>query len=212
MNNLQKAFSAAAPSIIAELKKRNMEGYYFENRKEMIQKILSMLPENGTVAWGGSESFTESGMLAALQKGNYQLIDRALAVTDDEKRSLYGRTVMADAYFMSSNAITYDGILLNIDGSGNRLACLMHGPKEVYVIVGMNKFTKTVEAGIERIRNLASPANVQRLGNRKTPCYQTGLCTDCLSPGCICSHLVITRRSLLPGRIKVFMVAENLGY
>jgi Uncharacterised ACR, YkgG family COG1556. len=211
MNNLQKAFSAAAPSIIAGLEKRNMEGYYFESCEEMVQKILSMLPENSSVAWGGSESFTESGMLAALQNGNYQLIDRDAAVTAEEKRKLYSRTVMADAYFMSSNAITYDGILLNIDGSGNRLACLMHGPKEVFVIVGMNKFTKTVEAGIERIRNLASPANVQRL-NRKTPCHETGLCADCFSPDCICSHLVVTRRSLLPGRIKVFMVAENLEY
>lgn len=211
MNNLQKAFSAAAPSVIAELKKRNMEGYYFESCDEMVKKILSMLPENSSIAWGGSESFKESGMLAALKEGNYQLIDRALAVTDEEKRTLYGRTVVADAYFMSSNAITYDGILLNIDGSGNRLACLMHGPKEVYVIVGMNKFTKTVEAGIERIRNLASPANVQRL-DRKTPCHETGLCANCFSPDCICSHLVITRRSILPGRIKVFMVGENFGY
>lgn len=211
MNNLQKAFSVAAPSIIAELKKRNMEGYYFESRKEMVEKIISMLPGNSLIAWGGSESFKESGMLSALQSGNYKLIDRAFAVTDEEKRMLYSRTVMADAYFMSSNAITYDGKLINIDGSGNRLACLMHGPKEVYVIVGMNKFVKSVEAGIERVRNLASPANVQRL-NRKTPCHETGLCADCFSPDCICSHLVITRRSLLPGRIKVFMVAENLGY
>ena len=184
MNNLQKAFSAAAPSVIAALKKRNMEGYYFESCEKMTKKIISMLPENGSIAWGGSQSFTESGVLTALQTGNYQLIDRTLAVTDEEKRTLYSRTVMADAYFMSSNAITYDGILLNIDGSGNRLACLMHGPKEVYVIVGMNKFTKTVEAGIERIRNLASPANVQRL-NRKTPCHETGLCTDCFAPDCM---------------------------
>lgn len=211
MNNLQKAFSAAAPSIIAELKKRNMEGYYFENCTEMVDKILSMLPENSSVTWGGSESFKESGMLSALENGNYKLLDRALAVTDEEKREFYSRSVLADAYFMSSNAITYDGQLINIDGSGNRLACLMHGPKEVYVIAGMNKFTKTVEAGIERVRNLASPANVQRL-NRKTPCHETGLCADCFSPDCICSHLVITRRSILPGRIKVFMVAENLGY
>lgn len=211
MNNLQKAFSAAAPSIIAELKKRNMEGYYFENCTEMVDKILSMLPENSSVTWGGSESFKESGMLSALKNGNYKLLDRALAVTDKEKREFYSRSVLADAYFMSSNAITYDGQLINIDGSGNRLACLMHGPKEVYVIAGMNKFTKTVEAGIERVRNLASPANVQRL-NRKTPCHETGLCADCFSPDCICSHLVITRRSILPGRIKIFMVAENLGY
>lgn len=211
MNNLQKAFSAAAPSVIEALKRRNMEGYYVESCGEMVQKILSMLPENGSVAWGGSESFKESGLLSALQAGNYRLIDRSLASTDEEKRELYGRSVMADAYFMSSNAITYDGQLINIDGSGNRLACLMHGPKEVYVIVGMNKFVRTVEAGIERTRNLASPANVQRL-NYKTPCHETGLCADCLSPGCICSHLVITRRSMVPGRIKVFMVAENLGY
>lgn len=211
MNNLQKAFSAAAPSVIEALKRRNMEGYYVESCEEMVQKILSMLPENGSVAWGGSESFKESGLLSALQAGNYRLIDRSLASTDEEKRELYGRSVMADAYFMSSNAITYDGQLINIDGSGNRLACLMHGPKEVYVIVGMNKFVRTVEAGIERTRNLASPANVQRL-NYKTPCHETGLCADCLSPGCICSHLVITRRSMVPGRIKVFMVAENLGY
>ena len=128
MNNLQKAFSAAAPSVIAALKKRNMEGYYFESCEKMTKKIISMLPENGSIAWGGSQSFTESGVLTALQTGNYQLIDRTLAVTDEEKRTLYSRTVMADAYFMSSNAITYDGILLNIDGSGNRLACLMHGP------------------------------------------------------------------------------------
>lgn len=211
MDNLQKAFSAAAPSVIAELKKRNMEGYYFENCEEMVKKILSMLPENASVAWGGSVSFKDSGLLPALQAGNYQLIDRALAKTDEEKREIYGRSVMADAFFMSSNAITYDGRLINIDGSGNRLACLMHGPKEVYVIVGMNKFVRTVEAGIERTRNLASPANVQRLGY-KTPCHETGLCAECLSPGCICSHLVVTRRSMVPGRVKVFMVAKNLGY
>ncbi len=211
MNNLQKAFSVAAPSVIAELKKRNMEGYYFETCAEMVDKILSMLPENSVVTWGGSESFKESGMLSALEKGNYRLLDRALATTDEEKREFYSRSVLADAFFMSSNAITYDGKLINIDGSGNRLACLMHGPKEVYIIVGMNKFVKTVEAGIERVRNLASPANVQRL-NCKTPCHETGLCADCLSPDCTCSHLVITRRSRQPGRIKVFMVAQELGY
>lgn len=211
MNNLQKAFCAVAPSIITELERRNMEGYYFETCEEMVQKILSMLPKNSLVTWGGSESFKDSGMLSALENGDYQLLDRALATTNEEKREFYSRSVLADAYFMSSNAITYDGKLINIDGSGNRLACLMHGPKEVYVIVGMNKFVKSVEAGVERVRNLASPANVQRL-NCKTPCHETGLCADCLSPGCICSHLVITRRSLIPGRIKVFMVAQDLGY
>lgn len=211
MDNLQKAFSAAAPSIIAALKKRNIEGYYFENCAEMADKILHMLPENSTVTWGGSESFKESGMLSALKKGNYRLLNRASAKTPEEKRTFYSESVLADAYFMSTNAITYDGILINIDGSGNRLACLMHGPKEVYIITGMNKFVKTIEAGIERIQNTASPANVQRL-ERNTPCRETGTCADCLSPECICSHIVITRHVLETGRIKVMMVGENLGY
>lgn len=211
MDNLQKSFAAAAPSIIAALKKRNMEGYYFEKSEDMVAAILSMIPEKSSVTWGGSVSFEESGMLNTLREHDYQLLDRSLAQTEEEKRAFYGQSVMADAYFMSSNAITYDGILINIDGSGNRLACLMHGPKEVYIIVGMNKFVKTVEAGMDRVRNVATPANVQRLG-KKTPCHETGLCADCLSPDCICNQIVVTRRSLQPSRIKVFLVGEALGY
>ena len=211
MNNLQKAFSVAAPSILAGLEKRNMEGYYFESCEEMVQKILSMLPENSSVAWGGSESFTESGMLTALQNGNYQLIDRAAAVTTEEKRKLYSRTVMADAYFMSSNAISSDGILVNIDGRGNRVAALIYGPKEVFVFAGMNKLSPTVEDAVRRVRNTATPPNCIRL-QKQTPCSINGTCSDCLSPDCICNQIVITRRSGVKGRIKVFLIGEPLGF
>ena len=118
---------------------------------------------------------------------------------------------MADYYLMSTNAITMDGELINIDGNGNRVACLIHGPKHVIMVVGMNKLVSNVEDGYRRVRDIATPANTKRL-NKNTPCFHTGRCGDCLSPDCICNQVVITRRSSHAGRIKIFFVAEDLGY
>lgn len=146
----------------------------------------------------------------ALCNGNYNLLDRS-KVSPEEYREFYSKVVMADAFFMSSNAITENGELVNIDGAANRLACLLHGPQSVYVIVGMNKLVCDVPAAIGRIRNVACPANTLRL-NRKTPCSVTGKCGDCYSQDSICSQIVVTRRSTQPKRIKVILVAENLGY
>ncbi|MEG0590187.1 MAG: lactate utilization protein, partial [Lachnospiraceae bacterium] len=116
-----------------------------------------------------------------------------------------------DYFFMSSNAITIDGELVNIDGNGNRVACLIHGPKHVILIVGMNKVVSDVANGMTRIRNMATPANAARLGT-KTPCQKTGCCGNCLSPDCMCCEVVITRKSRHEGRIKVILVGEELGY
>ena len=121
------------------------------------------------------------------------------------------KAVLSDYYLMSTNAITMDGELINIDGNGNRVACLIHGPKHIIIVAGMNKVVSDVEAGYARVRDIATPANTKRL-NKNTPCFHTGRCGDCLSPECICNQVVITRRSGHPGRIKVFLVAEDLGY
>lgn len=211
MNNLQAAFNAAVPGIIMNLKKRNIEAFCYENSKAMVEDILTKIPAGSSVSWGGSESLKECGLMDAIQNGSYTLIDRFSAKTAEEKRELYGKAVMADVYLMSTNAITYDGELINIDGVGNRLACLMHGSKEVFIIAGMNKFVGSIDEGIHRIENIAAPANVQRL-NRNTPCHALGKCTHCFSEESVCSHTVITRRNPHPGRIKVFLVPENLGY
>ena len=112
---------------------------------------------------------------------------------------------------MSTNALTLDGELVNIDGNGNRVACLIHGPSNIMIIAGMNKIVPSVNTAVDRVRNMASPPNAKRL-NRQTPCNFTGRCGDCLSPDCMCNQIVITRRSGRPGRIKVFLVAEELGY
>ena len=211
MTPKQLAFQAASESIIKNLNQRNMEGYFFENSADCVKAILNMMEDGAVIGWGGSQSVTECGLMDAIHNGNYTLIDRMTAKTPDESRELYAKTVMADYYLMSTNAITMDGELINIDGNGKRVACLIHGPKHVILVVGMNKLVSNVEDGYRRVRDIASPANTRRL-NKNTPCFHTGRCGDCLSPDCICNQVVITRRSGHAGRIKIFFVAEELGY
>ena len=211
MTPKQLAFQAAAESIIKNLNQRNMEGYFCEDSTACVKKILEMMEDGAVIGWGGSQSIAECGLMDAIHNGRYTLIDRMTAKTPEESRELYARTVMADYYLMSTNAITMDGELINIDGNGNRVACLIHGPKHVIMVVGMNKLVSNVEDGYRRVRDIATPANTKRL-NKNTPCFHTGRCGDCLSPECICNQVVITRRSGHAGRIKIFFVAEDLGY
>lgn len=211
MDNRQKAFAKACDGIIANLKKRNMEGYFYEDSASCVRAILDLIPDGSSISWGGSASVQESGMMDALKNGSYELIDRSPAKTPEEQREIYGRTVMSDYYFMSTNAITYEGELVNIDGNGNRVACLIHGPRHVIIIAGMNKVATTLEGAFERARTMACPPNAVRL-DKKTPCAATGKCGDCLSPDCFCNQIVVTRRSGHTGRIKVFLVAEDLGF
>lgn len=129
-----------------------------------------------------------------------------------EKRyEIYSRIVTSDYYFLSANAITINGELVNIDGTGNRLAAMMYGPKHVIIVVGMNEVCPDVESAYKRIKLIACQQNNIRL-NHKTPCAITGKCTDCTSPDCICTQIVITRMARFPGRIKVILVGEELGY
>lgn len=200
-----------ANTIIKNMAKKNLEGYYCATSAEAVEKALSLMPEGSSITWGGSMSVEECGLMDAIHQKNYVLIDRAEAKTPEEDRIMYGRQVMADFYLMSSNAITVDGELVNIDGRANRVACLCWGPKNVIVIAGMNKIANSIEDAVKRVRNFAAPPNAVRL-SKNTPCAQTGKCADCYSPECICSEILITRRSSTPNRIKVILVGEELGY
>lgn len=211
MTPKQQAFETCANTLIKNLAARNMEGFFFENSADAVSAILKMMPKQSTVTWGGSETFKETGMLAALQNGDYNLIDRSLAHTEEERRNQYSQMVLADYFFMSSNAVTLNGELVNIDGNSNRVGLLVHGPKHVMILVGMNKIAADVDAAVKRIRTYACPANAKRL-KKNTPCGVLGKCGECLSAECMCNQIVITRRSGHPGRIKVFFIAEELGY
>ena len=167
---------------------------------------MALIPQEDVVSWGGSVTIDEIGLLSAVKERN-KVIDRAAAATPEEKTELMRQALLCDTYLMSSNAISSDGQLVNIDGNGNRCAALIYGPKQVLVIAGLNKVTGSLEA-----RNVAAPINAKRFAGLQTPCYKAGLCGDCLSADCICSQIVITRTSRNKGRIKVILVGESLGF
>lgn len=198
-------------TIMQNLKRRNMSAYYCDTSVEAVELASSLIEEHSTVSYGGSMTIVESGMMNKLKEGNYKLLDRNAATTPEEIRSIYLKSFDADTYLMSANAISLDGQLVNIDGRGNRVAALIYGPKQVIVMIGMNKVESTLEDAINRVQNFAAPANTQRL-NRQTPCRKTGFCHDCQSDDCICCNTVITRRSGEEGRIKVILVGEVLGF
>jgi hypothetical protein len=211
MNPKKQAYENLADTLIEKFNMRGIEGYYVDNKEEALGMVKRFLTPGCSIGWGGSETLKEIGLFEYLERSDYELIDRSQAKTPEEKREIYAKTVMADFYFMSSNAITLNGELVNIDGNGNRAACLIHGPKNVVIVAGMNKIATDVEAAIERVRNFASPPNAVRLGT-KTPCAEYGRCGNCLQDDCLCCQVVVTRRSRQLNRIKVVLVGEELGY
>ncbi len=201
-----------AATMIRNLEKRNMEGYFVRTKEEAVSLIMERFLTGGkTVSFGGSVTLTESGLMDAIQKGDCVLYDRKTAKTPEETREMKAKMINSDYFLMSTNAITIDGELINIDGFGNRVSYLCFGPENVIILAGMNKVVSSVEDGVRRVRDIASPPNTVRL-NKNTPCAKTGRCGDCYSDDCICSQIVITRRSGVKNRIKVVLVAEDLGY
>lgn len=212
MTHLESARELQAKSLISAIEKRNMTAYYCENKEACLQKVLEILPEGCSIAWGGSESIKEAGIPDAVKEsGKYTVYDRAKYLSPRQVKEFNKLAFSSDYYFMSSNAITLDGMLMNIDGNGNRVANLIFGPEHVIVVVGMNKVVPTIEDAYDRIRNIASPPNTIRL-RKNTPCSKLGKCGDCYSDDCICNQIVITRRSREKERIIVLLVNDNLGF
>lgn len=212
MNPKQMHYETIANTVIKNLQKRRMEACYCATVEKAEKKAFSYLTKGCTVSFGGSMTLEDSGMLTALRHDpNIRLIDRATATSPEETKKMYHDALSADFYFMSTNAITIEGELVNIDGNGNRVAALIYGPENVIVMTGMNKVTANVEEALSRVHNTATPMNCKRL-NKNTPCAATGVCADCLSPDCICNQVVVTRRSGIEGRIKVILIGEELGY
>ena len=163
------AFATTSKAIIKNLERAGMEGYFCETSADARELVKSLVPEGSSIAWGGTETFKETGVKEMLEAGAYTMLDRAKATTPEEQRAVYLQHFDSDFFFMSANALTLKGELVNIDGNSNRLACLLHGPREVYVLVGMNKVVEDVDAGIKRIHTMACPPNAARL-HTGTPC------------------------------------------
>ena len=197
-----------AKKTIAGLESRNMSGYYAADRAEALKIALELIPEGSSVTMGGAMSAHEIGLVEALKNGNYSFIDRDQY---EDKRAAMLAAYDADVFLSSVNAMTDDGVLVNIDGNANRVSAIAQGPRKVVFIVGMNKVCGDVDGAMKRARNVAAPINTQRFG-LNTPCSRTGACANCKSPDTICCQFLVTRYSRHAGRIHVILVNDNLGF
>ena len=211
MNVRKMRNEVLANRVVKNLESRNMEAYFVKTKEEALKKALELIPEGSSISWGGTASAKEIGLLDAVHEGNYEVYDREEAQTPELKNEIAHKALDCDFFIGSTNALAENGVMINIDGNANRVAAFAFGPKNVLLIVGMNKVVKSEEDAMSRARNEAAPINAQRFG-LDTPYSKNGMCYDCKSPDCICCQILITRYSRVAKRIKVILVDENLGF
>ncbi|MDV4150784.1 lactate utilization protein [Clostridium sp. AL.422] len=211
-NNLKWVNEQKILRTIQSLNKNNMNGYLVNNNEELIEKIKELVKENSTVACGGSMSLFETGVIGHLRSGRYKFLDRyEEGLTKEEVTKVFKESFFADAYFASSNAVTEDGKLYNVDGNGNRVAAMLFGPEKVILIVGVNKIVKNIDEAVIRNREIAAPANAKRL-NKMTPCTKVGYCMDCKGNDKICREFTVISSQGDKDRIHVIFMNEEMGY
>lgn len=204
-------YDKAGAKVAEALNKRHFEAYYCSDRAAALEKILELIPQDHVVSWGGAATVDELGVKEALRQRGQAVIDRDTAKDAQERQQMLKQALTCDTFLMGSNAISADGQLVNIDGTGNRVAALCFGPTQVVVVAGMNKVAGDLDGAMRRAREVAAPMNAQRFP-LKTPCVANGLCGDCKGPDSICAQIVTTRLCKPAGRIKVVLVGEDLGF
>ena len=197
---------------IINLKKNNMAGFYIEKKQELLPLLSTMLVEGERIGCGDSVTLEETGVFDFLRSGNFTFYDKYQPqLTSEEKRNIYLKNFDTDTFFTGTNAVTIDGQLFNIDGNGSRVAPMIYGPKQVIIVVGVNKLVDTVEEAINRARQVAAPLDAKRL-NKNTPCVNLGKCIDCKHEQRICNDFVLISRQFIKDRIKVIFINERYGY
>lgn len=212
MTEFQKMYYEKRASVLVKnLHRRHFGACYCTTKEEALEKALELLPAHASIGWGGATSAEQIGLLNAVRMGNYHPIDRDTAKSPEERAEMMRQCLTTDWFITGANALSLDGEMVNIDGMGNRVAAFCYGPKNVLVIAGMNKVMDTLDDALNRARTVAAPVNKQRFGT-DTPCGVTGSCADCLSDGCICNQILITRNCRPAGRIQFIIVGEELGF
>ena len=211
-NNIKWVNEQRILRTIKSLKDNNINGYFISSQEELIKTIEEIVPSGSKVGYGGSMTLFESGVMEHLRSGRYELLDRDKeGLNKEEFTNIYREAFSADAYFSSTNAITEQGELYNVDGNGNRIAAMLYGPEKVIVIVGVNKIVKNIEDAIERNRQVSAPSNAKRL-NKKTPCAKVGYCMDCRSKDKICREYTLITSQNRNDRMYVMFMNEEFGY
>ena len=204
-------YEKRAQVLVKNLKSRHFEAYYCPDSASALAKALKLIPEGASVGWGGALSAQQIGLIDAVKSGNFAAIDRDAATTPEERTQALKRCLTADVFLCGANALSLDGQMVNIDGTGNRVAAIAYGPDTILMIAGMNKVCDTLDDAVTRARTVAAPMNKQRFPF-KTPCEVTGACADCKSEESICNQILITRNCRPAGRIKFVLVGEELGF
>lgn len=197
---------------INNLQKRNMAGYFVKDEAELKGFIKELITENSVVGVGDSMTLFETGIIDFLRKGNYTFLDKYReGITSEQKKQIYIQNFTADTFLCSTNALTEEGELYNIDGNGSRVAPIIYGPKQVIIVTGINKIVRNIEEAENRVRMYCAPIDAKRLG-KNTPCTTLGYCVDCKSPDRICNDFTIIRGQFIKERIKVIIVGKQLGF
>ena len=211
MTQMEKAyFEKRGQILVKNLRNRHFDAWYCDTKEDALAKVLELIPEGAKIGWGGVLSAQQIGLFDALRAGNYNLLDRDLCQTQEEREQMMKDALFSDVFLTGANGLSLDGQMVNIDGTGNRVGAIIYGPKKVIVIAGMNKVCDTLEEAVKRAREVAAPLNMMRF-MKDTPCAATGKCGDCKAEGCICNQIVITRHCRPVGRIQFVLVGEQLG-
>lgn len=198
--------------LITNLQKNNMKGYFVQNNEELLSLLSELIICGSSVGSGDSVTLEDTGVFSFLRNGNYEFLDKFHPdLSKEAKRNLYIKNFTADTFITGTSAITLNGEIFNIDGNGSRVAPILYGPKQVIIVVGINKIVEDVASAIKRTRQIAAPLDAKRLG-KSTPCTSIGRCIDCHHKERICNDFVLITGQFIKNRIKVIIVNESLGY
>lgn len=200
-----------AAKLIKSLNQRHYDAYYCKSNDDLLNKVKELIPAGSTISWGGSASIRDTGITQMLKAGDYRVYDRDDVHTQEDKMRIYRKAMECDYYLASVNAMSEDGVIVNVDGNGNRVAAITWGPEHVILVVGLNKVCRDVDAAVKRARSVAAPTNMARFDFR-TPCQADGVCHDCKSPDSICNYISIQRMSHPAKRHIVLLTSEPVGY
>lgn len=222
-NNVKKIIEVKINTVIKALENNNMTGIYAPDCNAAVAEVEKLLKDGDTISMGGTMTAKESGIADLIKSDKYNFLDRnAPGLTADDIKNIYAKTFGADVFVTSTNAITENGELYNVDGNSNRVAAMLFGPEKVIVIAGYNKIVPDIKSAVQRVKTIAAPANCVRL-NMKTFCSEKGkcvslstkesdICDGCKSDDRICSNYTIMSRQRRKGRVYVILVGEELGY
>lgn len=211
-NNVLWYLEKQVERTVSNLQKRNMEGFFVKDENELKELLIQLIAENSVVGVGDSMTLFQTGVIDFLRSRDYNFLDKYKeGITSEDKKKIYIENFSADTFMCSTNALTEEGELYNIDGNGSRVAPMLYGPKQVIIVTGINKIVKNIEEAEKRARNFAAPIDAKRLG-KNTPCTKLGYCIDCKSPERICNDFTIIRGQFIKGRIKVIILGKALGY